>query len=54
MKKLIYPKKYLIPKQSKDNGLKKNEWKLNEDIIKVVNKKLHKRVRSKKFRERNS
>ena len=28
--------KYLIPKQSKDNGLKDNEWKISENVIKKI------------------
>ncbi len=28
--------KYLIPKQSKDNGLKENEWKISENVIKKI------------------
>ena len=28
--------KYLIPKQSKDNGLKENEWKISEKVIKKI------------------
>ena len=28
--------KYLIPKQSKDNGLKDNEWKISEKVIKKI------------------
>jgi len=27
---------YLIPKQLKDNGLKKEEWKLNKDVLKDI------------------
>ena len=28
--------KFLIPKQSKDNGLKKEEWKINHEVIKKI------------------
>ena len=28
--------KYLIPKQSANNGLKKDEWKLNEDVNRKI------------------
>ena len=30
MKKLNIAQKFLIPKQSKDNGLKNDEWKISE------------------------
>tara|TARA_A100001011_G_scaffold393930_1_gene485078 strand:+ start:20 stop:2407 length:2388 start_codon:yes stop_codon:yes gene_type:complete len=28
--------KFLIPKQSKDNGLKDNEWKISQDVIRKI------------------
>ncbi len=28
--------KYLIPKQSKDNGLKNNEWKISPEVVKTI------------------
>ena len=34
--KVNISQKYLIPKQSKNNGLKKDEWKLNEDINRKI------------------
>ena len=42
--KINIAQKFLIPKQSKDNGLKNDEWKISE-VIKKSNKRLHKRVR---------
>ena len=34
--KVNISQKYLIPKQSKNNGLKKDEWKLNEDVNRKI------------------
>ncbi len=34
--KIEIAKKYLIPKQIKDNGLKDNEWKIDDDSIKSI------------------
>ena len=36
MKKLNIAQKYLIPKQSKDNGLKNDEWKISQPVIKKI------------------
>ena len=36
MKKLIFLKNILIPKQSKNNGLKNEEWKLNEEVNRKI------------------
>ena len=32
----VKSQKYLIPKQSANNGLKKDEWKLNEDVNRKI------------------
>ena len=37
--KVNISQKYLIPKQSKNNGLKKDEWKLNEEINRKIIRK---------------
>ena len=34
--KVNISQKYLIPKQSKNNGLKKDEWKLNEEVNRKI------------------
>ena len=34
--KVNITQKYLIPKQSENNGLKNEEWKLNEDVIRKI------------------
>ena len=34
--KVNISQKYLIPKQSKNNGLKKDEWKLNEEVNRSI------------------
>ena len=34
--KVNISQKYLIPKQSKNNGLKKDEWKLSEEINRKI------------------
>ena len=34
--KVNISKKFLIPKQSKHNGLKNNEWEINEQIIRKI------------------
>ena len=34
--KINIAQKFLIPKQSKDNGLKDNEWKISQEVIKKI------------------
>ena len=41
--KVNISQKFLIPNQSKNNGLKKDEWNIDEEIQKN-NKTLHKRM----------
>ena len=52
--KVNISQKYLIPKQSKNNGLKNDEWKLNEDVNRKIIRNYTREVWSKKFRKRNS
>ena len=51
--KVNISQKYLIPKQSKNNGLKKEEWKLSEEVNRKIIRN-YTEVWSKKFRKRNS
>ena len=52
--KVNISQKYLIPKQSKNNGLKNDEWKLSENVNRKIIRNYTRRIWCKKFRERNS
>ena len=51
--KVNISQKYLIPNQSKNNGLKKEEWTIDENINRKIIRHLYERVWCKKFRERD-
>ena len=52
MKKVNISQKFLIPNQS-NNGLKKDEWNIDENLIRKIVRHYTKRVGCKKFGERN-
>ena len=45
--------KFLIPNQSKNNGLKKEEWNIDEKINRKIIRNYTKESGCKKFRKRN-
>ena len=51
--KVNISQKYLIPNQSKNNGLKNTEWTVDENINRKIIRHYTRRVRCKKFRKRN-
>ena len=50
--KVNISQKFLIPNQSKNNGLQKNEWKLDEDSIRKIIRN-YTRESGENFRKRN-